>query len=164
MTLTFGGIRAGRIKWRRELPPVIAVAGLAADYLSPAALWTILLPLGAVVLLLTMRKWAIAGTVFLLSSWVLIPIAVQTVASVEESRGDRNIWLIDDGTIPDLEEAVAAADSGVPGAIGLRVLPVGPGHLINPRWAMRDAFDTFVDLHNALLIDRCERAIARPAR
>ena len=164
MALTFGGIREGRIKWRRELPPVIAVAGLAADYLSPAALWTILLPLGAVVLLLTMRKWAIAATVFLLSSWVLIPIAVQTVASVEESRGDRNIWLIDDGTNEDLELAAAAVDSDVPGAIGLTVLPIGPGHLINPRWAMRDAIDTFVDLHNVLLIDRCERATSPPAR
>jgi hypothetical protein len=167
MALTFGGIREGRIKWRRELPPVIAVAGLAADYLSPAALWTILLPLGAVVLLLTMRKWAFAATVFLLSSWMLIPMAAGTVSAIEESRGERNIWLIDDGTIPNLDEAVAAADlavPGVPGAIGLTVLPIGPGHLINPRWAMRDAVDTFVDLHNAMLIDRCERATALPAR
>jgi hypothetical protein len=164
MALTFGGIREGRIKWHRELPPVIAVAGLAADYLSPAALWTILLPLGAVVLLLTMRKWAIAATVFLLSSWMLIPIAAQTASALEESRGERNIWLVDDGTIPNLDEAVAAADSGVPGAIGLTVLPIGPGHLINPRWAMRDALETFVDLHNAMLIDRCERATASPAR
>jgi hypothetical protein len=164
MALTFGGIREGRIKWRRELPPVIAVAGLAADYLSPAALWTILLPLGAVVLLLTMRKWAIAGTVFLLSSWMLIPLAAGTVSSIEESRGERNIWLIDDGSIPNLDEAVAAADSAVPGAIGLKVLPIGPGHLINPRWAMRDVFETFVGLHNAMLIDRCERATALSAR
>jgi len=164
MALTFGGIREGRIKWRRELPPVIAVAGLAADYLSPAALWTILLPLGAVVLLLTMRKWATAATVLLLSSWMLIPIAAGTVSSIEESRGERNIWLIDDGTIPNLDEAAAAADLAVPGAVGLTVLPIGPGHLINPRWAMRDAVDTFVDLHNAMLIDRCERAIALSAR
>lgn len=164
MTLTSGGIREWRIKWRRELPPVIAVAGLAADYLSPAALWTILLPLGAVVLLLTMRKWAIAATVLLLSSWMLIPLAAGTVSAIEESRGERNIWLIDDGTIPNLDEAVAAADSDVPGAIGLTVLPIGPGHLINPRWAMRDAIDTFVDLHNAMLIDRCERATSPPAR
>jgi hypothetical protein len=164
MALTFGGIREGRIKWRRELPPVIAVAGLAADYLSPAALWTILLPLGAVALLLTMRKWAIAATVLLLSSWMLIPLAAGTVSAIEESRGERNIWLIDDGTIPNLDEAVAAADAAAPGAIGLTVLPIGPGHLINPRWAMRNAFDTFVDLHNAMLIDRCERATALPAR
>ena len=115
MALTFGGIREGRIKWRRELPPVIAVAGLAADYLSPAALWTILLPLGAVVLLLTMRKWAIAATVLLLSSWMLIPLAAGTVSAIEESRGERNIWLIDDGSIPNLDEAVAAADSAGPG-------------------------------------------------
>ena len=164
MALTFGGIREGRIKWRRELPPVIAVAGLAADYLSPAALWTILLPLGAVVLLLTMRKWAFAATVFLLSSWMLIPMAAGTVSAIEESRGERNIWLIDDGTISNLDEAAASVDSAVPGTIGLTVLPIGPGHLINPRWAMRDAVDTFVDLHNAMLIDRCERAIALSAR
>ena len=164
MALTFGGILEGRIKWRRELPPVIAVAGLAADYLSPAALWTILLPLGAAVLLLAMRKWALAATVFLLSSWMLIPLAAGTVSAIEESRGERNIWLIDDGSNQNLDLAVAAADSGLPGAIGLTVLPIGPGHLINPRWAMRDAVDTFVDLHNAMLIDRCERATAPPAR
>jgi len=164
MALTFGGIREGRIKWRRELPPVIAVAGLAADYLSPAALWTILLPLGAVVLLLTMRKWATAATVLLLSSWMLIPLAAGTVSAIEESRGERNIWLIDDGTISNLDEAAASVDSAVPGTIGLTVLPIGPGHLINPRWAMRDAVDTFVDLHNAMLIDRCERATALSAR
>ena len=91
MALTFGGILEGRIKWRRELPPVIAVAGLAADYLSPAALWTIVLPLGAAVLLLTMRKWALAATVFLLSSWMLIPLAAGTISAIEESRGERKI-------------------------------------------------------------------------
>ena len=61
-------------------------------------------------------------------------------------------------------QPVAAVDSAAPGAIGLTVLPIGPGHLFNPRWAMRDAFETFVDLHNAMLIDRCERATAPPAR
>jgi len=44
--------------WGRELAPVLAVAGLAADYLSPAEPWTMWLPFGAVVLLLVMRKWS----------------------------------------------------------------------------------------------------------
>ena len=141
MALTFGGMREGRIRWRRELPPVIAVAGLAADYLSPAALWTILLPLGAVVLLLAMRKWAVAATVFLLSSWMLIPVAVHTVAAVEERSGEQSLWLMDDGEVPERPHPPGTSHlfSRSRPLCPPDGLPIGPGHLFNPRWAMRDA-------------------------
>jgi hypothetical protein len=155
MIPTFGGMRGRRIRWRRELAPVIAVAGLAADYLSPAALWTIFLPLGCVVLLLALRKWATAAVVFMLSSWVLIPFAAGAVSAVEDSRGERRLFVIADATIPTLDEAVA--DPCVPAGVHFEVLPIGPGHLVNPRWALRDAIVTFADLHNAMLIDRIHR-------
>ena len=114
-------MRMPRTSWQRELPPIIAVAGLAADYLSPPALWTMLLPFGCVVLLLAMRKWVHAAAVFLLCSWVL-------------------------------DEAVE--DLRVPGAVRFRLLPIGPGHLINPHWVLADVIATFADYHNELVIDR----------
>lgn len=152
MALKFGSTREGWFRWRRELTPVVAVAGLAADYLSPAELWTILLPLGAVFLLAAMRKWVAAAAVFLLSSWVLIPLAAHTVSSVEDATGGRHMFIVPDAALPTLDEAVF--DPCVPGTVGFTLLPVGPGHLINPRWALRDAIVTFADLHNAMLIDR----------
>src|SRR6187551_3511389 len=96
MTRTFGRLREGLMSWGKELPPVIAVAGLAGDYISPAVLWTIWIPANAVVLLLAMRKWAHATTVFLLSSWVLIPTAAWTASAVEDLRGERRLYVIED--------------------------------------------------------------------
>ena len=61
MTGSFGRVREGRrFNWRHEVAPVLAVAGLAADYLSPPAAWTMVLPIAFVVLLLALRKWAFA--------------------------------------------------------------------------------------------------------
>jgi hypothetical protein len=155
MVHTFGSVRERRISWRRELPPVLAVAGLAADYLSPAASWTILLPLGCIVLLLALRSWAAAAVVFLLSSWILIPFAVGTVSAIEESRGERPLYVIAGETNPILDEAVA--DRCVPDSVRFEVLPIGPGHLVNPHWALRDAIVTFVDLHNVIVIESLHR-------
>jgi hypothetical protein len=153
MALTFDQSRGGRIQWRRELVPVLAVAGLAADYLSPPALWTILLPLGCVILLFALKRRVAAAAVFLLSSWVLIPVAARATCAVEESRGGPRLLMVDDGALqPSLDEAVA--DPCVPAGVGFEVLPIGPGHLINPRWALRAAIVTFVEVHNQLLIDR----------
>ena len=92
MALTWDGMGEGRIRWRRELAPVLAVAGLAADYLSPPALWTILLPVGCAVLLLALRRPAAAAIVFLLSSWVLVPVAAGAVSAVEDLRGERRLF------------------------------------------------------------------------
>jgi hypothetical protein len=147
--------------WRRELAPVIAVAGLAADYLSPAALWTMLLPFGGVVLLLALRKPAYAAAVFLLSSWVLVPTAAQTVSAVEDLRGERRLYVVPDAEQTTLDAAVA--DPDVPASVGFQVLPIGPGHLVNPRWALRDVIVTFAELHNQLLIERWHDTLLRDA-
>jgi hypothetical protein len=34
---------------------------------------------------------------------------------------------------------------------------VGPGHLINPRWALRESIVTFAELHNLMVIERWEQ-------
>ena len=152
MAFTFDRNRDRGIHWRRELAPVLAVAGLAADYLSPPALWTILLPLGSVVLLLALRRRAAAAVVFLLSSWVLVPLAARTTLAVEELRGEPRLYItpIADPTQPSLNEAVS--DPCAPDDVEFETLPVGPGHLLNPRWVMRDTIVTFAELHNQMLI------------
>jgi hypothetical protein len=152
MTLTFDGTRDRRIHWRRELAPVLAVAGLAADYLSPPALWTLLLPLGCVVLLLAMRRRAAAAVVFLLSSWVLVPLAARVTSDVEEICGQPRLFVLEDAALPSLNDAVV--DGCVPSDVGFQVLPIGPGHLIDPHWALRDTIVTFAELHNQMLIAR----------
>jgi hypothetical protein len=155
MTPTFETTRAKDGKWRRELAPVIAVAALAADYLSPAALWTILLPFAGVVLLLSLRKPAAAAIVFALSSWVLIPTAARVVTAVEDGRGEHQLLTIEGAKLLSVE--LAAIDPCVPDDVVEASLPVGPDHLLNPRWALRDAIETFADYHNAILIERAHR-------
>jgi len=145
-------MRVQRISWQRELPPVIAVAGLAADYLSPAAAWTMLLPLGAVMLLMAMRKWVHAAAVFLLCSWVLIPSAAQTAVALEAAGGQPRLYVLPDATLPSLDEAVD--DPQVRGAVRFQLLPIGHRHVINPRWVLADMIATFADLHNDIVIDR----------
>ena len=165
----FGGSRERRIKmmpsapggrmpsepgrrWRHELAPVIAVAGLFADYLSPAALWTILLPLGCVVLLVALRKWTAAAAVFLLSSWFVIPAAVVTVAAVEDSRNEHRLFALAGDSGPLLDKV--SNDACTAGTIEVDTLPIGPGQLIDPHWVLRENIVTFVALHNAIVIDR----------
>src|SRR4029079_7953649 len=104
MTGSFGRVREGRrFNWRREVAPVLAVAGLAADYLSPPAAWTMVLPFAFVVALLALRKWAYAGAVFLLCSWVLIPTAARAVFDVEEKRGKHDVFWIDGVALESLD-------------------------------------------------------------
>jgi hypothetical protein len=130
---------------------VIAVAGLFADYLSPAALWTILLPLGCAFLLVALRKWMAAAAVLVLSSWFVIPAAVITVNAVDESRGEYRLFALDDASGPVMDKV--SNDACPAGNIDVEVLPIGPGHLINPRWVLRENISTFVALHNASVID-----------
>jgi hypothetical protein len=139
-------------RWRRELIPVIAVAGLAADYLSPAAMWTILLPFGCVALLLGLRRPVTAAIVFLLSSWVLIPSAARLTLAIEDMRGVHQLLTVDGATIPALADDLA--DPCLPPATRVVSLPVGSGHLVNPRWALRRTIVTFADVHNAMVIER----------
>jgi hypothetical protein len=142
-------------RWRRELIPVIAVAGLAADYLSPPAAWTILLPFGCVALLLGLRKPVAAALVFLLSSWVLLPSAARLTLAVEDLRGARQLLVVDGATMPSLADDLA--DPCLPAATRVVSLPFGSGHLVNPRWALRRAIVTFADVHNAMVIERWHR-------
>ena len=152
MLSQFVPMRMPRISWQRELPPVIAVAGLAADYLSPPALWTMLLPFGCVVLLLAMRKWVHAAAVFLLCSWVLIPTAARTAVAFEAASGTPRLYVLPDAALPSLDEAVD--DPLVPGEVRFRLLPIGRGHVINPHWVLADVIATFADYHNEMVIDR----------
>ncbi len=156
MALTFGGLRETRIPWRRELAPVIAVAGLFADYLSPAELWTILLPLGCVVLLAALRKWTAAVAVLVLSSWVAIPTAAITVTAIEASSGEHHLLTLADATGQHLDELSSAVCDA--GAIEVEILPIGPGQLINPRWVLRKNIETFISLHNAIVLDQAREA------
>jgi hypothetical protein len=160
MDLKFGDTRQQGINWRRELPPVIAVAGLAADYLSPAELWTILLPLACVMLLAGMRKWGTAALVFVLSSWVFVPLAAHTVTAIDDVRGERNMFFVPG----EMTIGEVVTDSCDPADVGIEVLPIGPGHLINPRWALRETIVSVARLHNAIIAYRCEDPLAFPAR
>jgi hypothetical protein len=161
MTGTFGRNRGSRINWWREAPPVLAVAGLAADYLSPPAMWTMVLPFAAVVLLLAMRRWALAATVFLLCSWVAIPTAARATFAVEEMRGEHKAFVIDGIQLQSLqvslEDPCGALTAVRFPTVDVTTLPVGPGHLINPRWALRESIVTFAELHNLMVIERWEQ-------
>jgi hypothetical protein len=151
MTPTFNQVRERGINWRRELPPVLMVAGLAADYLSPPALWTMLLPFGCLVMLIALRKWAYAAAVFVLCSWVLIPVAAGAVTAAEESHGQHRLFVVEGSSLPTLDEA-ALDPCGR--KVAQTALPVGPDYALNPRWALRRAIETFADLHNAMVLDR----------
>ena len=160
MTGTFGRKHNGRINWWREAPPVLAVAGLAADYLSPPALWTMVLPFATVVLLLALRRWALAATVFLLCSWVAIPTAARATFAIQEMRGEPKAFVIDGiplQSVNVLEDPCGALTAVRLANVDVTTLPVGPGHLINPRWALRESIVTFAELHNLMVVERWEQ-------
>jgi hypothetical protein len=138
MALMAQGLREGRIRWLHELTPIIAVAGLFADYLSPAELWTILLPLGCVVLLAALRKWTAAAIVLVLSSWVAIPTAAIAITAIETSAGELRLFALADDRGPLLDPA--SSDACRAGAIEVETLPIGPGqeHRDRRRSAQRD--------------------------
>jgi hypothetical protein len=153
--MTFGRTRERRLNWKHELVPVIAVAGLIADYLSPPATWTIFLPLAAVAALIALRARIAAAAVFLLSSWVLIPAAAQTVTALENLRGEHRLFLVDNTINLQRDETLVFPD--VPSNTDFAVLPVGPGHLFQPRGPMLRAVVTFVNVHNAMVMDQLYR-------
>src|SRR6185503_8000418 len=127
-----------RIDWRRELPPVIAVAGLAADYLSPAASWTILLPLASVIALLILRRWAAATLVVVLSSWLFIPGVARAVCAFDESRGVQRVFAVETAGIPGVTPLVyqrCFADR-----FQVDVLRGGPGFVIEPNRYLKRVF------------------------
>lgn len=156
MALTFGNLRGERIRWRNELTPVIAVAGLFADYLSPAELWTILLPLGCVVVLAALRKWTAAVAVLVLSSWVAIPTAAIALTAMENSAGEHRLFALADDIGPVLDKA--ANDACPTGVLEVETLPIGSGQLIDPRWVLRKNIETVVALHNAIVIEQARES------
>jgi hypothetical protein len=153
MSKTFWATRESGINWRRELPPVVAVAGLAADYLSPAALWTLWLPLLAVGALLALRSFGKAALVFVLSSWILIPTAGGVLSAIDAQSGTQRILLM--GRSADAMREVL--EPCVTDNVRIQQLPVGPGHVINPRWALEDVIRTFVGVHNDLALEQARR-------
>ena len=139
---------------------MLAVAGLAADYLSPPALWTMVLPFATVVLLLALRRWALAATVFLLCSWVAIPTAARATFAIQEMRGEPKAFVIDGiplQSVNVLEDPCGALTAVRLANVDVTTLPVGPGHLINPRWALRESIVTFAELHNLMVVERWEQ-------
>ena len=85
---------------------------------------------------MALRKWIAAAAVFLLSSWFVIPAAVVTVAAVEDSRGEHHLFALDGASGPLLDKVSSDACPG--GTIEVETLPIGPEHLINPRWVLRE--------------------------
>jgi hypothetical protein len=145
------GAQPRGIDWRRELPPVVVVAGLAADYLSPSALWTVLLPLAAVVALIAMRRWAAAALVVVLSSWFLIPASARAVRAFDSSRGVERVFAVETAGIPGLPPAVyerCFADR-----FRVDVMRAGPGFVIEPNRYLKRVFWSFAELHNVIAIE-----------
>ena len=70
-------------------------------------------------------------------------------------RGEHKAFVIDGLQLQSLEIPVAAPCAA--NSIGFTTLPVGPGHLINPRWALRETIVTFAELHNLMVIDRWQQ-------
>lgn len=141
------------IDWRRELPPVLAVAGLAADYLSPAALWTLALPMLAVAALLALRSFGKAALVFVLSSWILIPTASGALSAFDAQSGTQRLLVIGGGA----EQLRVVLEPCFSGQISIQQLPVGRGHVINPHWVLKDTIRTFVGIHNERVLDHARR-------
>ena len=141
------------IIWRRELPPVLAVAGLVADYLSPAALWTLALPMLAVAALLALRSYGKAMLVFALSSWILIPTASGALSAFDSLSGTQRLLLVGRRA----EETRAVLEPCFTEQVRIEQLPVGRGHLINPRWVLKDTIRTFVGIHNERVLDQARR-------
>jgi len=150
---TAGEAGQQRINWRRELPPVVAVAGLAADYLSPSALWTLALPMLAVAALLALRNYGKAVLVFLLSSWIVIPTASGALSAFDAQSGTQRLLVIGGGA----EELRTVLEPCFSDKIRIEQLPVGRGHVINPRWVLKDTIRMFVGIHNEHVLDQARR-------
>ncbi|HXU81590.1 MAG TPA: hypothetical protein VN914_09345 [Polyangia bacterium] len=78
-------------RWRRWYAPLVVAVALAADYFSPAQLWTAFLPLGFMAVLLTFRERIAALAVLFLSSWILLPAAGAVCATYDASQGKHRL-------------------------------------------------------------------------
>ena len=146
---------ASRGWWRRELAPILVLAGLGADYLSPAALWTILLPLASVIGLASLRRWAAAAAVIVLSSWVFIPTAARAVCAFDGARGVHRVFAVEEAGLPGI--APHEYERCFARTFSLSTLRAGPGFVIEPNRYLKRVFWSFAELHNALAIEEALR-------
>src|SRR5438105_9426775 len=77
-----------------RLVPLLVVAGLVADYATPAEPWALLPPLAFVVMLTAMRRWAAAAATVLLSSWVAVPLAAYATCALDAAAGKQRVYAV----------------------------------------------------------------------
>jgi hypothetical protein len=142
------------IRWRRELPPVLVVAGLMSDYLTPAALWTIIPPLLAVLALIALRRWAAAAMVVVLSSWVLVPSLAGALCAFDAARGTQRIYAVASGTPGISEEELSRCYSH---DVTVEVLDVSPGFVAGMDQVAARVVESFAEIHNDMALERVRR-------
>jgi hypothetical protein len=124
--------RPGRegLRWRRWFAPLVVTIALLADYASPAALWTAVLPLAFMAVLLTFRERNAALSVLLLSSWIFIPLAAGAVRAFDAWQGTRRLYGVA-FDVPGIDRRAFAACYAQRGSDGTIVtdLPIGYGPL-----------------------------------
>jgi hypothetical protein len=86
--------RVGGTWWRPWFAPIVVALALAADYGSPAAMWTAALPLIFMAFLLSFRERTAALAVLLLSSWIGIPLAAGGLRAVDAVRGAHRAFYV----------------------------------------------------------------------
>jgi hypothetical protein len=96
-----------RFPWRRWHAALVVLVALAADYGSPAEMWTAALPLLFMAVLLSFRERGAALAVLFLSSWIAIPASAGAVRAFDAARGVRRIYVVE-GQVPGLEEELWA--------------------------------------------------------
>jgi hypothetical protein len=145
-------------RWRRELPPVLVVAGLMSDYLTPSALWTIIPPLVAVLALIALRRWAGAALVVLLSSWVLVPSLAGALCAYDAAQGTQRIYAV--GT--DGAEGTPGVDTDELSRcyshdVNVEVLEVSPGFVAGMDKVAARIIESFAEIHNDMALERIRR-------
>jgi hypothetical protein len=86
--------RPRRFRWRRRYALLLGVAALAADYGSPAALWTAAIPLLFMAALLIFRERLAALAVLFLSSWIGIPTAAGLSWGLDAIQGRPRLLVV----------------------------------------------------------------------
>jgi hypothetical protein len=82
------------MRWSsRRLAPSLVWAALFADYVSPAAPWTLAIPIAGVLILLALRRWKAAALVALLSSWVLVPMVAAATCVWDGVEGAERVYV-----------------------------------------------------------------------
>jgi hypothetical protein len=132
--------------WRRWHAPVVVLLALLADYCSPAAMWTAILPLAFMAVLLTFRERKAALAVLFLSSWIAIPVSVAAVRVVDSARGAQRVFAVG-GVVPGIDGIGGPCDVHAPLTT---VLFDGPVTGEAERLSFRVAW-TFASLHNSLV-------------